>query len=79
MGATTADFSCPDWNNPIDTDLDRMRDNFNYLLCLCVAGSHVAPGWQTGVDISTGFSYAQPDAINLTKGTRAIAVNVIWE
>lgn len=77
MGASE-NFKSPDWSNPIDEDLDQMRDNFNYLLCLAAAGAEVAPGWQTAVDISTSGNYAQPDAVILTKGTRVIKVKPTW-
>ena len=76
--AATENFKAPDWNNPVDEDLDDIRNNFNFLLCLAAAGAEVAPGWQTAVDISTSGNYAEPDAINLTKGTRAIAVKPTW-
>lgn len=76
--AATEDFDKPAWANPIDTDLDAIRNNQNYLLTLAVAGSGVAPDWQTGVDISTSGTYAQPDAINLSRGTREIAINIVW-
>jgi hypothetical protein len=76
--AATPDFKKPDWNNPIDTDLDSIRDTANFLLSLAVAGSQVAPGWLSVVDISTNNNYAQPDTIIMSKGSREIRVNMIW-
>jgi len=53
-----------------------MRDNFNYLLALAVAGSQVAPGWSTAI---VADNYAQPDSIILSKADgRVIKVNVTW-
>jgi len=77
--AADGDFTKPDWNNPIDTDLDAIRDMQNFLLCIAASGASVAPGWQTTVDISTGDSYAEPDAVMLTRGTRAIRIKTTWE
>jgi len=73
--AATPDFLKPSINNPIDTDLDQIRDNFNYLLTVCATGSLVLPGWQTEVDISARSDYATPDALIFSRGTRRITIN----
>lgn len=77
MGATP-DFNRPAWNNPIDEDLDWIRDNFNFLLCMAANGSPVLPGWITTVDVSENNNYARPDGYVLTKGTRAIHMQMEW-
>jgi hypothetical protein len=78
MGATSVDLRKPTWLNPIDTDLNAMRDNSNYLLSVIAAGAEVLPGWSTVIDVSLNNNYAQPDAINMTRGTRQIQVSVTW-
>ena len=76
--ASQEDFTRPGWANPIDEDLDWMRDNQNYLLGLAFAGSSVAPGWITQIDTSLTGDNAQPDEIIGTKGTRIIRVKLTW-
>lgn len=76
--AAQEDFTRPLWGNPIDEDLDWMRDTQNYLLSLAVAGSSVAPGWITQVNTDLTGDPSQPDAVILTKGTRQIKVKTTW-
>lgn len=73
MGVAS-DFRKPAWNNPIDTDLDTMRDNLNFLLCVTAAGSQILPGWVTDVDVSGGGTYAEPDGYVL-QGSRTIYID----
>lgn len=87
MGATQ-DFSKPNWNNPMDTDFDATRDNYNFLLAVASAAidsigttgrpSAILPGWDTEVDISSNNNYAEPDSFILTRGTRAIHIRLVW-
>ena len=78
--AAVEGFERPAWGNPIDEDLDWMRDTANYLLCLAVAGSSVAPGWSTIIDTSSTNDTSQPDAVKLTSytDTRTITINTTW-
>ena len=76
--ASQEGFERPAWGNPIDEDLDWMRDTQNYLLGLAFAGSSVAPGWITQVDVSLNNDYSQPDEIIGTKGSRVIRVKLTW-
>lgn len=78
MGAT-ADYNRPAWTNPIDEDLDYMRDNFHFLLCLCAVGIPILPGWNTIVDVSTNSDYAKPDGYTLTHANgREIYIQLQW-
>jgi len=45
--AITEDFTKPDFANGVSTDLDQIRDNFNFLLAAAANGSIVVPGWTT--------------------------------
>lgn len=77
--AATENFLAPNWNNPIDEDLDDIRDTANFLLGQALMGADCAPGWQTRVGISTNNNYAEPDTITHTKGTRVFTVSLTWE
>ena len=72
--AATQDFDKPARGNPIDEDLDAIRNNYHFLLTVAATGSKVIPGWTTVVDISTSGDYAAPDALNLANGTREIKI-----
>lgn len=65
------DFRAPDWNNPIDSDLDEIRAFARFLMATAMSSQRyiVVPGWQTSVDVSTLGNYATPDKWILTKGT----------
>ena len=76
--ASQEDFNRPAWANPIDEDLDWMRDTQNYLLGLAFAGASVAPGWLTQIDTSLNGNPAQPDEIIGTRGTRTIRIKLTW-
>ncbi|MDB4312014.1 hypothetical protein N9937_01160 [bacterium] len=76
--ASVEGFDRPAWGNPIDADLDWMRDTQNFLLGLAFSGSSVAPGWITQIDTSLNGNNAQPDEIIGTKGTRTIRIKLTW-
>lgn len=67
--------SKPDWKNPIDEDLDAIRDNFHFLACTCAGGALVLPGWNTEV---TATDYAEPSIITLSRGTKKIQIVYTW-
>jgi len=78
MGATP-DFLRPGWNNPLDEDLDWMRDNFHFLMCRVATGLPVLPNWSTTVDVGTGADYSKPDGYVLNHADgRAIYINLVW-
>jgi len=77
--AITEDFTKPDFANGVSTDLDQIRDNFNFLLAAAANGSIVVPGWTTTVySDSSPQDFSEPDRIILTKGTRAIHIEYTW-
>ena len=76
--AAVEDFTRPAWANPIDEDLDWMRDTQNFLLTVAAAGSSVAPGWITQINTDLNNNNAQPDQVILTKGTRLIRIKTTW-
>ena len=78
MGATP-DYNKPAWANPIDTDLDSVRNNFHFLMCQVATGIPILPGWDTTVDVATNSNYAKPDGYVLshTDG-RKIYINLVW-
>lgn len=68
-----------DKTRPIDADLDDIRDTLNFCLLTAAAGSIVIPGWDTEViSTSSPQDYSQPDSYKLTRGTRAIWINLTW-
>ena len=71
-------FERPAWGNPIDEDLDWMRDTQNFLLTIAVAGSSVAPGWITQINTDLNNNNAQPDQVILTKGSRLIRIKATY-
>jgi len=78
MGFTN-NFNKPDFNSPIDADLDQIRDNYHFILSVAAAGSIVLPGWQTSVvSTSSPQDYGEPDQIILTRGTKRIIINYVW-
>jgi len=77
--ALAEDFTKPDFANPVDTDLDAIRSNFNFLLGALMNGAPFVPGWTTTVTSnSSPLDYSQPDQIRLTKGTRAFQFDLTW-
>ena len=78
MGATP-DYNKPLWANPIDTDIDAIRNNFHFLMCQVATGIPILPGWGTTVDVATNSNYAKPDGYVLshTDG-RKIYINLVW-
>lgn len=77
--ALTEDFTKPAFANPVDTDLDQIRQNFQFLLLAAMNGAVVVPGWTTTVNTtSSPLNYAEPDSIVLSKGTRAFHMNFTW-
>ena len=77
--ALAEDFTKPAFANPVDTDLDQIRANFNFLLLAAMNGAVVVPGWTTTVNsTSSPLNYAEPNSIVLTKGTRAFYMNLTW-
>jgi len=77
--AITEDFTKPDFANSIDSDLDQIRDNFNFLLACAANGAVVLPGWTaTAYSDSSPQDFSKPDRIVLTKGTRAIWLRYTW-
>ena len=76
--AATENFLAPSWTNPIDEDLDDIRDTANFLLGQALAGADFAPGWQTITTIVTGINYTQPDGFIHTRGTRKFTINLTW-
>lgn len=77
MGAVDYMSKAPIWGNPIDTDLDKMRDTLNYLLLGSAQGALMLPGWNTQVT-PNGVDYAQPTGVVLTRGTRQIRISYTW-
>ena len=91
--AAAEDFNKPTINNPVDTDCDAIRDNYQFLLLTAANAAGVMstwsvigekmwlviPGWTTTVNIDSNNDYSQPDAIILTRGSRVIRFNYTWE
>ena len=78
MGATP-DYNKPLWANPIDTDLDAVRNNFHFLMCQVATGIPILPGWSTTVDVATNSNYAKPDGYVLSHADgRKIYINLVW-
>ena len=70
-----ADFRSPSKDNPMVNDMDTIRNNFNLLLTAAVSATKMAPGWSSVVDVSDNNDYSQPDAVELTRGTRVITIH----
>ena len=81
MGASP-DFEKPAFTNPLDADLDAIRDNYHFLLMVAASGSIVLPGWQTTVTPTNAgqaaADYSQPVTITLTRGTKKIHIHYVW-
>ena len=78
MGATL-DLNKPLESNPVDADLDQIRDNLNFLLMIAAHGSVILPGWQTtAISTSSPQDFSQPNSLILTRGTRAIHLKYTW-
>ena len=77
--ALSEDFTKPDFANTVETDLDQIRDNFQFLLAVGASGMLVVPGWTTTVESdSSPQDFSEPDRIILTKGTRAFRFEYTW-
>ena len=77
--ALAEDFTKPDFANPVDTDLDAIRDNFQFLLASALNGAPFMAGWTTTVESdSSPQDFSEPDRIKLTKGTRAFWFEYTW-
>ena len=73
------DFTKPAFANAVSSDLDAIRNNFNFLLAAAINGSVVVPGWTTTVESdSSPQDFSEPDRIILTKGTRAFRFEYTW-
>jgi len=77
--AATPDYNKPLWANPIDTDIDQIRNNFHFLMCQVATGIPILPGWDTAVDVATNSNYAKPDGYVLSHPDgRKIYINLVW-
>ena len=77
--AATPDYNKPRWANPIDTDIDAIRNNYTFLMCQVATGIPILPGWATTVDVATNSNYAKPDGYVLSHPDgRKIYVNLTW-
>jgi len=78
MGATP-DFNRPSWNNPLDVDLDFVRDNQTYLLTLAAQCGPILPGWNTAVNVASNDNYQYPDGYLLSHANgRTITISLTW-
>lgn len=75
MPAPTYDQTAPAAANAWDDDLDQIRDNMAWLAALGAAGAIVVPNWTTTVN---GADPAQPDSIELTRGSVKIRFTYTW-
>ena len=72
----------PDFANPVDTDLDRIRDRIIWSLCASVCnGMVLIPGW-SGVAYSTSSpqNLSQPDywLLDCNADSRQIRLDLTW-
>ena len=78
MGATP-DFNRPSWNNPLDVDLDFVRDNQTFLMASAAQCGPILPGWNTSVNVATTGNYQYPDGYLLSHANgRTITISLTW-
>jgi len=78
MGATP-DFNRPSWNNPLDVDLDFVRDNQTFLMACAAQCGPILPGWNTSVNVGTTGNYQYPDGYLLSHSNgRTITISLTW-
>lgn len=83
--ALTEDFTKPDFVD-LASDLQSIRDNFNFIITAAANGSIVIPGWSTTVNsTSSPVDYNEPDNVTLThtstaspQVTRQIVIEYTW-
>ncbi len=61
--------------NPVDDELDQLRDNIIWLVQAAASGGYALPNWTTTV---AGADPAELDSITLTLGSILIKFNFTW-
>lgn len=73
MAAPAFDNTKPDFANSVDTDVDAIRDNSEWLMIAAAGAGYMLPGWAT-----TATSPPEYTQIEMVKGTRKMKWVFTW-
>ena len=80
MTALEDDFTKPDFANPVDADLDAVRDNFEWLMVCAASSAYMLPGWTTvAVSTTSPLVPEEPNTITMTHADgRKMRFTLTW-